>query len=330
MTLGCCSGDFSYNFGVYKIDRAGGSATPIIVHDTKEYNHVREVEDGTGRLIFSSYNNYGSDGYAVETNGYANTEIGICNADGTNRRLLIGPVAGEINVNGYPMPQGNSVVDNGFVYIHQGVSETAASLKVFDLDTETTIATLPTEVGKSVTDPHVIGEQCLHCQYEPGPTYPGNPNDIINTLRRMDLDGSNNVLLATPSNTNPTGDAVLVGYYDGKISPNGQYVTAMYHPTANTYLQVVFDLSVPSAAAIALPSGVNAMAVAEWITNSELVMYLVSLASPSVWNGIWTMGQTGQQNARVPFTRDWFWTMPNILRSDPNIIIASGKYNRGA
>src|SRR5437016_3165664 len=85
-------------YGIYTASLANPQvATPIRLNPTKEMSHARFSPDGT-RITYTLYN--GSNGNpANEDCGYLNTEIHVCNADGSGDQTVVPAVATAGNAN---------------------------------------------------------------------------------------------------------------------------------------------------------------------------------------------------------------------------------------
>src|SRR5438477_7322001 len=86
------------NYGIYTATFANPQvSTSIRLDPNREMSHARFSADGT-RITYTLYN--GANGNpANEDYGYANTEIHVCNADGSGDLTVVPAVANALNGN---------------------------------------------------------------------------------------------------------------------------------------------------------------------------------------------------------------------------------------
>jgi Tol biopolymer transport system component len=261
--------DASDQFKVYLNDVADSSPFLLFSDPTRQVDHAHVSPDHRW-VVFSRFNNYSSNGQALETGDYTNTEIIVCAADGSSCTQLVTPKPGVVAANPEWLEDSDTIIFTNGVKIKSVVRSTGVIGTYFD----STI--------HPITDPQVVGQYMVVCNMQSG----------VNDLFIVNLPQQTMTKLTSPSV--PSGPGIAYGDYDAKLSPDGTMVAFMRHLPPNLYHTIVLnaanvevDLSGPNPG-----DGVPA-----WSSDGQLLIF---------WNAakntIQTMTPAGADRTTLPLT----------------------------
>jgi Tol biopolymer transport system component len=297
------------NYGIYTVNLANPQVSkPIRVNPNKEMSHPRFSPDAT-RITYTLYN--GANGNpANEDYGYTNTEIHVCNADGSGDRTVVPAVPTGLNAN-------SSWVDNNTLVWVSMPPSAPPQLKVITVSTGATL-TISTPAGIFPADPHIVGSRLVYTSI--GTTQP---------LRVATYTGTTGINLRNDRQlTNP---APGQQDYDPRISPDGTKVAFMRFMGGTTYHLVTVTIP-PSGLGVEsdLTAGsVASNAVPDWSSDGQTLVYRYingTGTQPIVDNtqGIWTVVPKTNQKSEVSLARGPVFNHPSFRPAGnrpPNTLI---------
>ncbi|MEK6796643.1 MAG: hypothetical protein AABZ39_17840 [Spirochaetota bacterium] len=197
----------SDHFSVWASKVDGTDRRLIMTDPKRQITHTR-ISPDMEWMTFSTYNNFGKNGLAIEDNNYANSELCIMKLDGTEMRTIAGPVPGEINCNGSFSSDGKRIV---FMSTRSG---DGCLLYWYDMATGN-ITKVPTPSALHVlSDPHEVKDRII---------FPSRPEKRgeSQAVWMMHTDGTDARQISFPKKPeNAPREALLIGDYDCRMSPD--------------------------------------------------------------------------------------------------------------
>jgi Tol biopolymer transport system component len=286
------------NYGIYTASLANPQvSTPIRLNPNQEMSHARFSPDGT-RITYTLYN--GSNGNpANEDNGFSNTEIHVCNSDGSGDRTVVPAVATAINAN-------SSWVDNNTL-AYVSTQAGPPQLKMVTVSTGA-ILVINTTAGIFPADPHIVGNTLVYTSVGAAT----QPLRVATLTRSSGANLRNDRQLTKPASGEQD--------YDPRISPDGSKVAFMRYKGGTTYhvmtvtipnsgFGVETDLSAGSAATSAVP---------DWSSDGLSLAYRYingTGTQPTIDNtqGIWTVAPRTNRESQVALARGLLFNHPSFL-----------------
>lgn len=274
------------HFTISLVRMDGYGYTEILRDPQCELTHARISPDQQW-VLATRFTQIGPTGVALESQGYARTEIVSCRLDGSGLMTLIPARDSTVAANASWTPDGR-----GFVYVGcapGGVPE-IRHFAFAGSDTR-----LPTPQGIVAVDPHWSGDWIVFA----GPT----------AIHRMHPDGTDLHAVTASAGPYPIDR-------DPRLSPNGEHVammrqvspngwrTVVYSPARNGYEQ---DLSP------AIEEG-KGDCTPDWDASSEMLVYMHVEPDPW-WCGLYTMTRNGDRKAKV-FLPPRPYTHPSFVPGD--------------
>lgn len=277
----------SDKFTIYTSTLAGNGQTLIASDPRREINHAHISPDGS-RVQFTRYNVFNKAGVATELNGYQNTEIVVCEANGANCVVAIPARPGIIAANASWTPDGK-----GLLFVTNATPTGRDGISLYTLSTGS-ITPFFQPSTLNVADPVVVGSKLVVSVMAPGWA-----SHRIFTASSAGFKSLTNPVF--PAQWDPPGD------FDPKFSPNGAKVALMRHVAQNNWAVVVVDVATVAESNISPPNPVDA--VPDWSSDGRLLIFWhVDPANPRL-NGIYTMLPNGAQRRQVPLPIGPFYTM---------------------
>ena len=205
-------------FAIYINDLSGEHPTLVFSDPAREVNHARVSLDRQS-IVFARYNSFNWRGEALETNGYARTEVIRCRLDGSDCVSLIAPHRGLVAANPYWTPDGRKLL-----FVSTGTPNRHTAIKLLD-PSSGRISTLYYPLDILPTDPHQVGDLLV---------MPGRALDDPGISRLYLL----SLATAAGARTDPKFANFRkveppLGDHDPKLSPDGARVAVMRHLARN-------------------------------------------------------------------------------------------------
>jgi Tol biopolymer transport system component len=294
-------------FAIYINDFSGKHPTLVFSDPAREVNHARVSPDRQW-IVFARYNSFNWRGNALETNGYARTEVIRCRIDGSDCASLIPPRRGIVAANAYWTPDGHKLL-----FVSTGTPNRRTAIKVLEPSTGQ-ISTLYYPLDILPTDPHQVGDLIVMA----GRAL--NDPDI-SRLYLLSLATGSRRTLTDPKFANFRQIEPPLGDHDPKLSPDGTRVAVMRHMARNEdatlprdrddWSIVVVDLAIGRELNLAKPNTVDA--VPEWSSDGRLLIFWSIVRDDLKKSGLCTMQPDGSNRRRIPLPRGFFYTMPAFV-----------------
>ena len=294
-------------FAIYVSNLSGEHPTLVFSDPTREVNHARVSPDRQW-VVFARYNSFNWHGVALETNGYARTEVIRCRIDGSDCVSLIPPRRGTVAANAYWTPDGQKLL-----FVSTETPNRHPAIKLLDPSTGR-ISTLYCPPDILPTDPHQVGDLIVmpgRALSDPG----------ISRLYLLSLATGSRRTLTDPKFGNFRKIEPPLGDHDPKLSPDGTQVAVMRHMARNEgatlprdrddWSIVVVDLSTGRELSLAKPNTVDA--VPEWSSDGRLLIFWSVVRDNLKESGLWTMRPDGSDRRRIPLPHGFFYTMPAFV-----------------
>lgn len=317
------------HFGIYISRLDGGGFIRLLADQKHEINHARMSKDRNW-ITFTKYNHIGSDGFAREEGSYAETEIMTMGKSAANLKSLLGQEKGMIHANGYPTPDGRSIL---FVCSDKQ-SKLAGYIARFDLGNGKVTKIEPSPPIPNVVamaDPHQVGNLIVFTAALPV------GKQILNQLWTMNSDGTQAKRLTNPiSCLKEVGqDNPPAGDFDPKIAPDGNWVACMRHLGKDRFDIMLVRLSDNSEYDISAPNTKAGVvdAVPEFSADGKTLVFWHADKEHPQESGIWIMSSLGKNRKRVALPHGFFYSMPAFLPGETGEasgqIIFSGRRQEG-
>jgi hypothetical protein len=323
----------SDKFAIYSSALAGDGQSLIASDPDREINHAHLSPDRS-HVAFTRYNVRNSDGVALETNSYFQTEIMVCDANGNECEVVIPPRPGIVAANASWTPDGW-----GLLFVTNDTPPRRPGVSLYDLATgRITLFYQPDKIN--VADPHVVGQMMV----SPGvPTsgekisklylinLPSDATQLARSSKSAAPAAKAARVLTSPKYANFTTMDPALGDYDPKLSPDGKKVAVMRHLAQDDWAIVIVDVATGEETNLSGPRPVDA--VPEWSSDGKLLIFWHVNRADLKQSGIYTMRPDGSERTRVPLPPGYFYTMPAFVPgggSDPSSkIIYSAQRKKG-
>lgn len=282
-------------FAIWTSTLGGGIPVMIASDPARELNHARYSPDGT-KIIFTRYNTYNTDGFATELNGYEQTEVIVCDANGDNFTFPVPPRAGIWAANANWTPTSTS-----FIYISNDNAPTnQLGVNLFDL-TNSQITKLYFPFDLAASDPNWVGSNLIFSGAVPGAAQPVVWLYLLTPMPAM----TNRFVITNPAFV--AGLSPPSGDYDSKLSPDGTKAVAMRHISATEWHVIRVDIGVGTTD---LSAAGAVDCVPEWSSDGTMILfYTVNLALLTD-SGLHTMKPDGTNRIRLNLPHGLMYTMP--------------------
>ncbi len=286
------------HFSVW-VSKMDGSDRGLILSDPKrQITHTR-VSPDLKWIVFTTYNNPGKDGLAVEGKGYANTEIGLFQLGGTETRTIAGPVPGEVNANASFSSDGKRII---FASTRSGKG---AHLYWYDVETGLTTQVPTPPSLHQLSDPHEVGNKIVF------PSNPG-PRGGLQGIWLMNRDGSNARQITFPQKAaDAPSESISQGDYDPRLSPDGSRFTILRN-VGGAFHVVLADAASGQEKDLTEPlfpdRKQTAEGVAAWSSDGNLLVFR-HIALPREGPrgvGIYIMKPDGSGRKKIPIAKGEF------------------------
>lgn len=223
-----------------------GSPTTILHNTSKEMSHPRYSPDGS-KLTYTLYNGDGGNP-ANEDYGYTNTEIHVCNANGTGDRVIVSATSGIVNAI-------SSWIDNNnltFLTNRDGVG------RAYSINLGTLRITQLTVCCSAIADPQEVGSLFV-CTVGTSiwlgyPTVLGGP--LVSSLHQL---------------TNPASGHAD---FDPRISPDGTKIAYMrFRGGSIWHVSTVIVASGLGTETDYFVGGLGASGVPDWSSDNSQLIY---------------------------------------------------------
>jgi Tol biopolymer transport system component len=304
-----CAEQDPESFGIFTSTLDGNAMKRLTSDPSREMNHARVSPDREW-VTFTRYNKKGSDGVAVETNGYEETEIMLMRLDGSELRSLVPAQKDSFAANGQWTPDGKAIL-----FVGRSPGE-ATELRRYDLDSGK-ITTVSGPKGMWLSEPHQVGTRIVFPAQDP-------KHKKKNAVWVMSADGSNQRQL-----TDPAPDKPFPVDFDPKLSPDGATVAVMRRMGQDNWHIVLVDVGGGKEVDLSPPESVDG--VPEWSSDGQLLIFWYVDPNDLRSSGLYTVRADGRGRQRVPLTHGYFYTMPAFFPSEGSQpgtrIIFSGRKN---
>jgi Tol biopolymer transport system component len=280
----------SDKFAIYTSTLAGNTQTLIASDPTREINHAHISPDGS-HLAFTRYNTYNNAGLALETNGYLQTEIVVCAANGSNCVDAIPSRPGIIAANASWTPDGQHLL-----FLTNATPTGLTGISIYDLATKSVTPFFQPSALK-VADPVFAGSKMVVSSIARG--------SMINQIFLASSAGLN--ALTSPTFANPTVMNPPLGDFDPKLSPNGTMVALMRHIAPGNYAIVMVNVATKAESYLSPPNPIDA--VPEWSSDGRLLIFWHVDTANLILTGLYTMLPDGSQRTRLPLPFGYFYSM---------------------
>jgi len=285
-----------FSVWVSKVD--GGARQLILSHPQRQMTHTR-VSPDLKSIVFTTYHDPGSDGFAKEGRGYANTEICLFKLGGTETKTIAGPVPGEVNANASFSSDGKRII---FVSTRSGKG---ACLYWYDLTTgSTTRVPTPPSLHR-MSDPHEAAGKIV---------FPAHPEQGsgLQGIWMMNLDGSQARQMTFPKESAGAPVEMLSqGDYDPRLSHDGSRFS-VFRNVGGAFHVVVADAASGKETDLTQPlfpeRQQTAEGVAAWSSDGKLLIFR-HIALPRegpLGVGIYVMKPDGTGRQRIPISKGEF------------------------
>lgn len=299
-------------FGIYTVRLSGKDFKPIVTNATKEMTHPRYSPDGEW-ICFTRYNKVGSNGFAMEENGYTDTEIVIVGKDGSDMKTVVPPKAGVINANASWVDGGN-----GLIWISSDNPKRLPQIMKIDLRTKK-VTRMPTPDGVACTDPHLVNDVFV---------FPA-VNQTNNPLYIMAPDGSQSRKLTTPDVGRVLfGGKHSPGDYDPRISPDGSQVAFMRLYGSEGWRVYVKDIKTGKEQDLSGEGSIDTLPA--WSSDGKLLVFWHIDKRNLKEMGLYTMKPDGSDRRMIAVPRGYLHGHPAFhpldgSSGDPRIIYRATK-----
>ena len=285
-------------FGIYVSNLAGEAPRLVVASSWQQMTHPRVSPDQEW-ITLTRYNKKSFGGYALERNGYQQTEIMIVRVDGSDLQTIIAPQAGAINANSHWSSDGKSLI-----WFSTDNNTHAPSIMKVDLATRT-VTRLPTPPNLKTTDPHHVGNLLVF------PVI----GEEVDALWLMNLDGTDCRPL-----THPVFPAAMKrgafppGDYDPKLSPDGKEVAFMRLFGKIGWRIFVADVATGKERDLSGASNIDALP--DWSGDGKLLLFWhVDQENPAKM-GLYTMRPDGSERTMIDLPRGYMHGHPQFFPRD--------------
>lgn len=302
--------------------RLDGKDLKLLFSSTyRQINHARISPDAKW-ITFSRFNTMGSDGIAMETDGYLNTEIMIAPFDATSMESIISPQASQVAVNSYFTPG-----SDGIIYIADYNSGISPQINRVDINTKA-ITRIPTPYGLLPSDPHQVGEWIVYPVISYSSTTP-------NCIWIMKEDGSAARQLTHPVFPESARNKILkhkIGDFDPKLSPDCTKVALGRQVSSENFHIIVIDVNTGEEKDL---TGVDAQSIEvmpEWSSDGNLLVFWQTHPTDASRRGIYTITPEGLNRKKIVMPTGYIYGMPAFFpaegsNDDAHIIYSAQYYN---
>lgn len=290
-------------FAVYTARLDGKDFKQIFCDPVRELTHARFSPDGK-HITFTRYNRILPSGLAEENgSGYVNTEVLVCNADGSEIKSVIDTGPTVMNANS------SWIDDHRLIFIHSpNIATTLPELKIYNLNTKE-IERVATPKAVAASDPTSHGDQIVFAEVtlKEGP---GNSD----SLWRINIDGSDLKQITNPSQIQRQEKSDFkTGDYDPWLSPDGKTVAFMRHFGGTDWR--IFSVDIDGNNEKQLTQTGVANGIPKWSNDGKQIVY-VSWDNSKLENlGLYIMDSDGANKKKLPLPGGFLYTHPSYVPS---------------
>lgn len=274
----------------------GKNFKEIVKDPKRSLTHARISSDHKW-ITFTRYNKFNSQSYAVAENGFEETEIMLCRADGSELQTLIPPQKGIISCNSYWTPD-----NKGIIYGTSENPEGKGQIYILDLATRKRTR-VPTPKDLSPGDPYTNGELVV---------FPGRRPDRKGgfIIYIMNKDGTNCRRLSSVLQSQSKGEN------DPKISPDGTKVAFMRAGKKGFQGDVrliITDIKTGRESDISIPGTNNWDAMPEWSSDNKLLVFWHTNRTDLLKSGIYTIRPDSSERRKIPLPMGYKFTIVSFF-----------------
>jgi Tol biopolymer transport system component len=283
-------------FAIYSGTLDGKMQTLIASDPTREINHAHLSPDRS-LVAFTRYNLRDADWMALEANGYFETEIVVCAANGDDCKVVLPARRGIIAANASWTPDGQNLL-----FVSNDTSSGLSGISIYDLKNDRVVPFLqPPTVD--LGDPHMVMGSIVVTTFGATVT---NPTNGLAVGSSQGFRG-----LTSPRFADYVALDPPLGDFDPKLSPDGKKVAVMRHLAQDDWAIVIVDVATGRETNLSGSTPVDA--VPEWSSDGKLLLFWHVDRNDHSKSGIYTMRADGTQRTRVPLPSGYFYTMPTFV-----------------